>query len=72
MTHVGDPKAWFFGKGTYADGTYGTFESQFAMLERMLERYPDRLHLGATWAARSKTSICFPAASKNIPITSST
>ncbi len=47
MTHVGDPKAWFFGKGTYADGTYGTFESQFAMLERMLERYPDRLHLGA-------------------------
>jgi len=47
MTHVGDPKAWFFGKGTYADGSYGTFESQFAMLERMLERYPDRLHLGA-------------------------
>jgi len=47
MTHVGDPKAWFFGKGTYADGTYGTFESQFAMLERMLERYPDRLHMGA-------------------------
>lgn len=47
MTHVGDPKAWFFGKGVYADGTYGTFESQFAMLERMLERYPDRRHLGA-------------------------
>ncbi len=47
MTHVGDPKAWFFGKGAYADGSYGTFESQFDMLERMLERYPDRLHLGA-------------------------
>jgi hypothetical protein len=47
MTHVGDPKVWFFGKGTYADGTYGTFESQFAQLERMLEKYPDRLHLGA-------------------------
>lgn len=47
MTHVGDPRAWFFGKGVYADGTYGTFESQFAMLERMLERYPDRLHMGA-------------------------
>jgi predicted TIM-barrel fold metal-dependent hydrolase len=47
MTHVGDPKAWFYGQGPYADGTYGTYESQFAMLERMLERYPDRLHLGA-------------------------
>jgi predicted TIM-barrel fold metal-dependent hydrolase len=47
MSHVGDPKAWFFGKGPYADPSYGTFESQFAMLERMLERYPDRLHLGA-------------------------
>lgn len=47
MTHIGDPKAWFFGKGAYADGTYGTFESQFAQLERMLEKYPDRLHLGA-------------------------
>jgi hypothetical protein len=47
MTHVGDPKAWFYGKGPYADGSFGTFEGQFAMLERMLERYPDRLHLGA-------------------------
>jgi predicted TIM-barrel fold metal-dependent hydrolase len=47
MTHVGDPKAWFYGKGPYADGTYGTLESQFGQLERMLERYPDRLHLGA-------------------------
>ncbi len=47
MTHIGDPKAWFFGKGTYADGTYGTFEAQFVQLERMLEKYPDRLHLGA-------------------------
>jgi hypothetical protein len=47
MSHVGDPKAWFFGKGTYADGTYEPFERQFAGLERMLERYPDRLHLGA-------------------------
>jgi hypothetical protein len=47
MTHVGDPQAWFHGKGPYADGTFGTFESQFPMLDRMLERYPDRLHLGA-------------------------
>ncbi len=47
MTHVGDPKAWFFGGGIYADGTYGTFADQFLQLERMLERYPDRLHLGA-------------------------
>jgi len=47
MTHVGDPKAWFYGKGVYADGSYGTFESQFVPLERMLERYPDRIHLGA-------------------------
>ncbi len=47
MTHVGDPKAWFYGKGVYSDGTYGTFEAQFAQLERMLEKYPDRLHLGA-------------------------
>jgi predicted TIM-barrel fold metal-dependent hydrolase len=47
MTHVGDPKAWFYGSGRYADGTYGTLESQFDGLERMLERYPDRIHLGA-------------------------
>ena len=46
MTHVGDPRAWFFGKGVYADGSFGTFEGQFAMLERMLERYPDRIHMG--------------------------
>ncbi|MGN6371304.1 MAG: amidohydrolase family protein [Phycisphaerae bacterium] len=47
MTHVGDPNAWFYGKGPYSDGTYGTPASQFAMLERMLDKYPDRLHLGA-------------------------
>jgi predicted TIM-barrel fold metal-dependent hydrolase len=47
MTHVGDPAAWFCGNGNYSDGTYGTLASQFAMLERMLERYPDRIHLGA-------------------------
>jgi hypothetical protein len=47
MTHIGDPKAWFFGKGAYADGSFGTFEAQFGQLERMLEKYPDRLHLGA-------------------------
>jgi hypothetical protein len=47
MSHVGDPKAWFFGKGMYTDKVYGTFESQFTQLDRMLERYPDRLHLGA-------------------------
>jgi hypothetical protein len=47
MTHVGDPKVWFYGKGAYTDGTFGTFESQWGQLERMLERYPDRLHLGA-------------------------
>jgi hypothetical protein len=47
MTHVGDPLAWFYGKGTYADGSYGTFASQFAQLERLLEAYPDRIHMGA-------------------------
>jgi Amidohydrolase len=47
MTHVGDPKAWFYGKGVYADGTYEPFLKQFDQLERMLEKYPDRIHLGA-------------------------
>ena len=47
MTHVGDPRAWYFGKGPYSDGTYGTADSQFDMLERMLDKYPDRLHMGA-------------------------
>jgi hypothetical protein len=47
MTHICDPKAWFFGKGAYADGTYGTFEQQFDALDRFLERYPDRIHMGA-------------------------
>lgn len=47
MSHFCDPKAWFYGTGKYADGTYGTFDSQFAMLERFLEQYPDRIHLGA-------------------------
>jgi predicted TIM-barrel fold metal-dependent hydrolase len=46
MSHVGDPKAWFYGKGRYAEG-YGTFESQFEGVERLLEEFPDRVHLGA-------------------------
>lgn len=47
MSHVGDPKAWFLGSGSYADGTWGTHASQFAQLERLLEKYPDRIHMGA-------------------------
>lgn len=47
MTHVGDPRAWFHGNGRYADGTYAPFDQQFAQLDRFLERYPDRIHLGA-------------------------
>ncbi len=47
MTHIGDPKAWFYGQGVYADGTYEPFSAQFAQLERLLEKYPDRIHLGA-------------------------
>jgi len=47
MSHFADPKAWFYGTGNYADGSFGSFDSQFAMLERFLEKYPDRIHLGA-------------------------
>ncbi len=48
MTHVGDPKAWFAPRARYADvAQYGTFESQFEMLDRMLEQFPDRVHMGA-------------------------
>jgi predicted TIM-barrel fold metal-dependent hydrolase len=47
MSHVGDPRAWYFGAGKYADNTYGTPDSQFDQLDRMLEKYPDRIHLGA-------------------------
>ncbi len=48
MSHVGDPKAWFGPEAKYktADG-HKSFPEQFAMLERMLEKYPDRVHLGA-------------------------
>jgi hypothetical protein len=49
MTHVCDPKAWFSPPGKYAnpaDG-FGTFEEQFTPLEALLEKFPDRLHLGA-------------------------
>ena len=48
MTHVGDPKAWF-GEGKKYDPKDGhkSFIEQFAMLDRMLEKYPDRVHLGA-------------------------
>ncbi|MGC8625336.1 MAG: amidohydrolase family protein [Phycisphaerae bacterium] len=48
MTHVGDPKAWF-GPGRKYDPKDGhkSFADQFAMLDRMLEKYPDRVHLGA-------------------------
>jgi predicted TIM-barrel fold metal-dependent hydrolase len=48
MSHVGDPKAWFGPDQKYkpADG-HKTFAEQFAMLDRMLEEYPDRVHLGA-------------------------
>jgi hypothetical protein len=49
MTHVGDPKAWFYGNGRYAkpEENFGTFDAQFGQLERLLEKYPDRLHMGA-------------------------
>ncbi len=48
MTHVGDPRAWF-GPGKKYDPKDGhkSYEQQFAMLDRMLEKYPDRVHLGA-------------------------
>ena len=49
MSHVGDPKAWFFGSGKYAkpEDNFGSFASQFDALDRFLEKYPDRIHLGA-------------------------
>lgn len=47
MTHVCDPKAWFFGSGRYADHKMGTFEEQFIKLEALLAEFPDRMHLGA-------------------------
>ncbi|MHB1767653.1 MAG: amidohydrolase family protein [Phycisphaerae bacterium] len=48
MTHVGDPKAWF-GPGKKYDPKDGhkSYLEQFEMLDRMLEKYPDRVHLGA-------------------------
>ncbi len=48
MTHVGDPRAWF-GPGKKYDPRdgYQSFEEQFPMLERLLEEFPDRAHLGA-------------------------
>lgn len=49
MSHIGDPKAWFYAGGKYAkpEDHFGSFASQFDALERFLERYPDRIHLGA-------------------------
>jgi len=45
---VGDPKVWFEADKPYADrATYGTFASQFPLLDDMLAEFPDRLHLGA-------------------------
>ena len=48
MTHVGDPKDWFGPDKKYkpSDG-HKSFAEQFAMLDRMLEQYPGRTHLGA-------------------------
>ncbi len=48
MSHVGDPKAWF-GPGKKYDPKDGhkSYQQQFEMLDRMLEKYPDRVHLGA-------------------------
>ena len=47
MTHVGDPLAWHYGKNRYAEGSFGSFAWQFEGLERLLEQFPDRIHLGA-------------------------
>ena len=48
MTHVGDPKAWFGSDKKYKpEEGHKSFAEQFAMLDRMLEEYPDRVHLGA-------------------------
>ncbi len=48
MSHVGDPLAWFGPGGKYANTSeYEPFPEQFAMLERLLARYPERIHMGA-------------------------
>ncbi len=47
MTHIGDPKAWFYGKGPYADGVMGTFAEQFELALPLVELFGDRVHLGA-------------------------
>lgn len=48
MTHVGDPRSWFGPDKKYkpSDG-HKAFDQQFFMLDRMLEKYPGRTHLGA-------------------------
>ena len=48
MSHVGDPQAWF-GEGKKYSPAEGhkSFVEQFPMLDRMLEKYPDRIHMGA-------------------------
>ena len=48
MSHVGDPRAWFGEDRKYKPSEgQRSFEQQFPMLERMLEKYPDRIHMGA-------------------------
>jgi hypothetical protein len=46
MVHVADPDVWF--RTLYADAAkYGTKESQYAGLERMLQEFPDMTWIGA-------------------------
>ena len=48
MSHVGDPRAWFGEDRKYKPSEgHRSFLEQFAMLERLLEKYPDRIHMGA-------------------------
>ncbi len=48
MSHISDPKSWFSRQDKYADASqFGTFDEQFAPLDALLEKYPDRVHLGA-------------------------
>ena len=48
MSHVGDPKAWFNPGGKYANAAdFEPFAEQFVMLERLLARFPERIHMGA-------------------------
>ncbi len=48
MSHVGDPRAWFGEDRKYKPSEgQRSFDQQFPMLERMLEKYPDRIHMGA-------------------------